>query len=202
MSGKRAASIKFEPPIRQAQGEPKVVKAEAEIQKPSQFEEPILETPQKTDYDNTPKNPSRFTSTFLIVLFLLALGATGYTYKLYKDSQAQVKKLKNPTEVAKVETQQLVDTVGKLIALPKETPTIATIVDIKKLENQPFFAKASNGDKVLIFTQSKKAILYNPKSNKIIEVAPINIGQNKDEGVAGESTKAEVTPTTAVSPTP
>lgn len=49
-------------------------------------------------------------------------------------------------------------------------------MDPEKLRDQPFFANAQRGDKVLIYANAKKAILYNPPSNKIIEVAPVNIG--------------------------
>lgn len=50
-----------------------------------------------------------------------------------------------------------------------ETPTIATVSDITKLQGQPFFAKAQNGDKVYVYSNAKKAILYRPSENKIIE---------------------------------
>ncbi len=67
--------------------------------------------------------------------------------------------------------------VGKLIELPAgENPTIATISDITKFAGQPFFQKAKNGDKVLIYTNAKKAILYDPVAHRIIDVAPINTG--------------------------
>lgn len=74
--------------------------------------------------------------------------------------------------------QALIDKVGKLIVLPAgEVPTIATVTDPDKLKaEQPFFAQASLGDKVLIYTGARKAYMYNPTQNKIIEVAPINIG--------------------------
>jgi hypothetical protein len=55
-----------------------------------------------------------------------------------------------------------------------ETPTIATVSDPEKLKDQPFFANAKKGDKVLIFSNSAKAILYSPTEDKIVEVAPIN----------------------------
>ena len=85
--------------------------------------------------------------------------------------------VQNPNKVAQEEVTTLVAQVGKLIVLPEgETPTLATVTDPKKLKDQSFFAKAQKGDKVLIYTNAKKAILYNPESNKIVEVAPINIG--------------------------
>ena len=47
---------------------------------------------------------------------------------------------------------------------------------------------AKVGFKVLIYTQAKKAILYDPGANKIVEVAPVNIGDSANPQVAGEST--------------
>ncbi len=41
-------------------------------------------------------------------------------------------------------------------------------------KGQPFFANAQVGDKVLIYYKAKKAILYNPTDNKIVEVGPIS----------------------------
>jgi len=61
------------------------------------------------------------------------------------------------------------------MALPNEKPTIATVEDRKKLTDQIFFKNARNGDKVLMYTQSKKAILYRRSENKVIEIAYLNI---------------------------
>jgi hypothetical protein len=64
--------------------------------------------------------------------------------------------------------------VGALIDLPVgETPTIATVSDPSKLAGQAFFAKATKGDIVLIYTKAHEAYLYDPGQNKLIEVAPI-----------------------------
>ncbi len=94
------------------------------------------------------------------------------------------------------DTKQLVDEVGKLMVLPKEVPTIATVTDITKLKNQPFFANAKNGDRVLLYTQAKKAILYRPSIKKIIDVEPINFTSNQ---IATGSATISRTPTKSAS---
>lgn len=107
----------------------------------------------------------------VIIALLIAIGLAVYFY-------SQVIQLKkNPQAIAQQEVQRLVEQVSQLIVLPEgETPTIATVSDPEKLKDQPFFAKAQKGDRVLIYTNAKKAILYSPTANKIVEVAPINIG--------------------------
>jgi len=92
----------------------------------------------------------------------------------------------DPQKVAAEETRKLVSQVGALILLPQdETPTVATVVDPEQLKDQPFFANAEKGDRVLLYTTSKKAILYSPSQNKIIEVAPINIGSQAASSASG-----------------
>ncbi|HZE87693.1 MAG TPA: LytR C-terminal domain-containing protein [Methylomirabilota bacterium] len=111
----------------------------------------------------------------LVVVSILAVGVGIYFYLQYHNNQEI---LKNPTFAAQVEAQTLVGKVGQLMVLPaNEQPTIATVSDATKLKGQPFFAKAENGFKVLIYPKAKEAILYDPGTNKIVEVGPINISQ-------------------------
>lgn len=85
----------------------------------------------------------------------------------------------------KSEVGSLVEKVGNLVALPEgEEPVVATVTEKEKLAGQAFFDKASNGDKVLIYTRSKKAYLYDPDSNKVLEIAPVSFGQKKASGSA------------------
>ena len=108
----------------------------------------------------------------LIALIVLSLGAAGYFYWRFSELKS------NPQKFVQQETQALINRVARLIVLPEgETPTIATVSDPEKLKDQPFFAKAKAGDKVLIFSTSQRAILYDPTNDIIVEVAPINIGQ-------------------------
>jgi hypothetical protein len=98
------------------------------------------------------------------------------------------------------EIESTVAAVAELIELPNETPTLATVSDIDKLKDQEFFTHAENGDKVLIFKNARKAILYRPFTNKIIEVGPIRVDESSVAGTA--TTSAQVaSPTVVLSPT-
>ncbi|HVZ24207.1 MAG TPA: hypothetical protein VG871_24210 [Vicinamibacterales bacterium] len=77
-------------------------------------------------------------------------------------------------QAAAREVQDIVARVGRLIELPEgETPTVATVTDPDKLADQPFFANAKKGDDVLLYTKAKKAYLYDPAADKLVDVAPI-----------------------------
>lgn len=77
------------------------------------------------------------------------------------------------------EINNTIQAVGKLMILPNEVPTVATIVDLDKLKNQIFFHNAKIGDKVLIYKREQKAILYDPSSNKIVELATLSTSSNQ-----------------------
>lgn len=78
------------------------------------------------------------------------------------------------------EVQNLVENVSAIAVVPTdETPTIATVSDPEVLKNQSFFLGAKKGDKVLIYSVAKKAVLYDPVAHKIINIAPLNIDTEK-----------------------
>jgi len=135
----------------------------------------------------------------IVVVLLVAGIVGGMQYKKVQKLNQQVSELKkNPQQAAEDQTNEIIAKVGKLIVLPEdERPTLATVTDPAALKEQPFFAKAEVGDKVLIYTNARKAILYSERDNKIKEVAPINIGSsgdNKDGTVAGSSTNSNSAP--------
>lgn len=80
-------------------------------------------------------------------------------------------------QLSQAKAAETIAAVEKLMELPNEEPTVATISDLATLQGQPFFARAEEGDRVLFYTQAKKAILYRPTANKIIEVAALTIPQ-------------------------
>lgn len=134
----------------------------------------------------------------LVILVVGAAATAGYFYMQYQKTQDQ---LKDPTKAARQETEVLIAEMTKVIALPDADlangePTLATVLDKEKLKDQEFFAKAENGDKVLIYTKAKKAFLWRPSSGVVINVAPVTIGEG------GEATpSASKTPTPTPTPT-
>ena len=109
----------------------------------------------------------------LLVIMVMALGLATYLY-------AEVRQLKAGPQIATAdEVKAIVAKVGRLVVLPaKEVPTLATVVDPNQLKSQPFFALAKKGDKVLIYRQAARAVLYDPVQDKVVEVGPVNLGQS------------------------
>ena len=103
----------------------------------------------------------------------------------------------NPAENS-AEKEQIIADLKKIIKLPDEEPQLATVTDIEKVKGQTFFEDAQTGDKVLIFTDAKKAILYRPSEKMIIEVGVVE--QGNQGGVAGS--QDEIIPTRPEEPTP
>lgn len=136
-----------------------------------------VKTPPQSKRKKFKLSKKRAKTLFVLFVVLVVLGAGGYLYKRNQDLSAENKRLSNPTEVAKQQQEELVALVGALVDLPSgETPTVATVSDSAKLKEQAFFELAQNGDKVLIYTKAKKAYLYRPSTDKIINIAPVNIG--------------------------
>jgi len=136
-------------------------------------------------------------ATYLVVAAI----AAGGVYLIAQKRPSLIGLPKNGVEV-QAETDALVAEVGKLIALPTdEKPTVATITDIDKIKDQPFFKNAKNGDKVLIYTTANKAILYRPSERRIIEVGAVNIGGGVQPTTGSPTPAAKATPTPTPKPT-
>lgn len=101
------------------------------------------------------------------LLLCLMTGVALYFYYQYRET---------PEVASKREITSLVKKVGAMIELPNgEEPTLATVTNKERLDDQPFFRRAENGDKILIYQASGRAILYRPSAKKIIDVTTVNI---------------------------
>ena len=115
----------------------------------------------------------------LIVVVILALIGSGFLYFQYQKTAKELKKVKSQVTITQGakddEVKKIVSEVSKIAKLPEnETPSIATITDVSKLKDQPFFKNAQNGDILLVYNNSGKAILYDPKDKKIVDVTTLS----------------------------
>ncbi len=108
-----------------------------------------------------------------VILGLLAVGGGISGVYYYAKYQQEILRLKDPQRDVKA----LLTQVGKLIELPTgEEPTVATVTNADQIIAQPFFAKAKNGDRVIIYTNARLAILFDMISGKIMNVGILNVG--------------------------
>ncbi len=129
-------------------------------------------------FNPEPKKHGKVVAKVASSLFVVSLMAgSGYFYWQYREAVKS-----NPL----YETEQVAAAVRKLMDVPTSPlPTLATVTEKEKLQEQVFFKKAENGDKVLIYVAEGKAILYRPSIHKIIDVAPI---KPTEPEVAGSTT--------------
>src|SRR3989338_7950708 len=111
--------------------------------------------------------------TVFTVIFIILLSFAVYSFNK-KSSIASLQKKLNQT--LGNETTDLVEKVDKIIRLPTdETPVIDTVNDVNQYQSQVFFRNAKNGDKVLVYKETRRAFLYRPSENKIIEVGWVKL---------------------------
>jgi hypothetical protein len=108
-----------------------------------------------------------------MVIAIIAIVSAGFFWMKWRQADNN-----NPAKTAQREIDSTLERVGRLMFLPEGAqPTVATIKDPEQLKDQQFFINAEVGDKLLIYSAARKAILYRPSEDKIIEVAPLNIGE-------------------------
>lgn len=124
--------------------------------------------------------------TIVKILFIIVLLLLGFiSYKYYYPDKPKL----DMAAIAVNERDEIVTKVGAHIVLPSnEEPTLATVSDPDQLKKYPFFTNAQKGDKVLIYTINKKAILYRPDGDKIVEIAPLITKQSTDTGQKATNT--------------
>ena len=146
-----------------------------------------VKTSEKREHYSQKGGVKKFLITLIIFVVTGSAGYFGYLYFETKDDLDQangqlaqakkdIERLTNPEEAAKEEVRVLTEKVAMLVDVPKgETPTLATVNDPAKLKEQAFFTDAQGGDKVLVFVQAKRAILYRPSTGKVVQVANVSV---------------------------
>ena len=130
-----------------------------------------LENRREEPEPDVPTTSRRSPAILIVTLAILAASAGISSYYFY----SKLNKLEQYQRPAEQNKEDIVRQAGKLILLPGgEEPSIAEVTDPVRLSDQPFFANAEVGDQVLIYRIARKAILYRPSINKIIEVSALN----------------------------
>lgn len=151
--------------------------------KPEPPQQEIVAPPRETPPRSAPESRRRRRRMFLLAeygvyaIILASIAGGVYVWMSWDDwsGDAAGAPAQNAEETQE-EINDLVAAVGELIVLPEgEEPTIATVTDPEKLRDQVFFANAKEGDVVLIYTRAQKAYLYDPRIDKLLEVAPLTI---------------------------
>lgn len=114
----------------------------------------------------------------LPILLVIALVAFGLSFWGYWQSKQKLSVLTNPQQASELnaeQTAQLLEKLSKLAVLPSDpNPVVATINDVEVLASkQSFYKDAHNGDKLVVYAQNRKAIIFDEKNNKIVNIGPI-----------------------------
>jgi len=121
----------------------------------------------------------------LLLLPLLLIPLMLFLLKQITQAPTQEQIAQQTYEKAKKQADSLSKTVADQTDVPQnETPNVATITDVTKLQSQEFFKQAQNGDKLLIYEKNKLIVLYRPSKKRVIATAPVLYNQ-PEKMVAG-----------------
>ena len=141
------------------------------------------------------KHTSRLLKRILILLVLVGIVAGLYYRVSHSPSAKQAK--------AKAEMTSLTKSVSKLMIVPEGEPIVFDVTDPESLtKQQVFFAGAQKGDKLLIYNDARKAVIYSPSRDIIVNVGPVTFDQNQaaPAGAAIQPAAKAPAPATTVTP--
>lgn len=115
-------------------------------------------------------------ATALIVVTMLYLGERNSNQGVHQGTPDMM-----TGELDTTNDQAVLQAVSRLMVLPAESdPIIALVADAARLQTeQAFYRGAENGDILLVFPQSRQAIIYRPSSNQIVNVGPLIVDDNE-----------------------
>lgn len=117
----------------------------------------------------------RLLGVVVILLIVLALGYWLYSSPYWPLTKSGEMTKEQQEKIYLKEVSELTTKISKHLLLPTdEVPEIRTIQDAKAAtEAQSFFVGTQNGDKVLVYVQARKAIVYSPERDIIVNVGPV-----------------------------
>ena len=154
-------------------------------------------------------------AVLLILVVIIAIGLFVWAEKQRREvagkleqTTAELEEIRKSTQGggAEVAKEVLAKVRAHMVVAETPEPTVATIVDIERLKQaSEFYQVAENGDHLVI--TEKRAILYDPDRDIILDVVPVRINPNAsaspsptNAGATASPVRATATP--AVSPPP
>lgn len=112
-----------------------------------------------------------------------------------RETSQLLEELKNSSENRGAQVAaEVLSRVRSHIDVPTEPePTVATIIDVEQLrQTNAFYEQAKNGDHLII--TEKRAILYDPERDIIVDVIPVSVQENQAPGAQTSPTASSPSP--------
>ena len=116
------------------------------------------------------------TTILLTLIFVILAFSAVFFYKKSMHADKKLPQQPAPTKTIKINpNQDLLSDLDKRLILPKGDSIIFNLSDLASLTNQPFFNGSKPTDKLILFQEEKKAVLYDPIAKQIINIGPLVI---------------------------
>lgn len=139
----------------------------------------------------------------VIALFFRAEQQRRATANQLAQTERELQEVRKSTRAGGEEVaKQVLEKLRRHMNIPTDpAPTVATIVDINRLrEANAFYNAAENGDHLII--TEKRAILYDPERDLILDVVPVAIDTTRTSPGASPAGTPTGTPRVSATPTP
>ncbi len=108
--------------------------------------------------------------SILIIIIIVLLSYTVYD-KFFTTTTSE-------DQLSEKQIKSLVVKVSKLINVPEELPVVAKIIKAEELmAEQNFYAGSKDGDYLIVFPETQKAMIYRENEDRLINVGPIIVDQ-------------------------
>lgn len=139
------------------------------------------------------KSPVKFSKAILLTIIILLLIIAAAALFYFNNQKGFKLPIFTSASTTAKEGKEIVNQVSKLVLLPEgENPQIETATESQNLKNQSFFTQSQVNDIVLTYQKAKKAILYRPGINRIIDIATITDSVKEENGSTEEEKTQDI----------
>ena len=127
---------------------------------------------KKNSVEKKAKKSKKKRILIIVVALIIVVGGGAFYMQTQNEAYQQKR--------AEAKINSMLKKVERLVLLPEdEVPAVFDINEPETLiEQQAFFRGVEAGDKLLVFPETNKAIIYSPKKNQIINIGPVTFDSN------------------------